>query len=100
LFDSASVAYRRVDSQYPTGDKVPAALYKLGLSQEKLKQTDAAKKTFEDLVKRFPNSGEAHWHVSGSALRSAARLALALRRPLRWPRTSRRPGVRRLDRTR
>jgi tol-pal system protein YbgF len=59
LFDSASVAYRRVDSQYPTGDKVPAALYKLGLSQEKLKQTDAAKKTFEDLVKRFPNSGEA-----------------------------------------
>jgi len=59
MFDSSAVAYRRVESQYPTGDKVPAALYKLGLSQEKLKQTSAAKKTFEDLVQRFPNSGEA-----------------------------------------
>ena len=59
MFDSASVAYGRVESQYPTGDKLPAALYKLGLSQEKLKQTAAARKTFEDLVKRFPNSGEA-----------------------------------------
>jgi TolA-binding protein len=38
---------------------VPAALYKLALSQERLKKTSAAKKTLEDLVKRYPNSGEA-----------------------------------------
>ena len=30
-----------------------------GSRRERLGQTDAAKKTFEDLVKRFPNSGEA-----------------------------------------
>jgi tol-pal system protein YbgF len=58
-FDSAAVEYARVESGWPSGDRVPAALYKLGLSREKLGQDDAAKKTFEDLVKRFPNSGEA-----------------------------------------
>ena len=58
-FDSASVEYAKVESGWPQGDRVPAALYKLGLSRERLNQTDAAKKTFEDLVKRFPNSGEA-----------------------------------------
>lgn len=58
-FDSAAVEYARVESGWPSGDRVPAALYKLGLSREKLGQDDAAKKSFEDLVKRFPNSGEA-----------------------------------------
>jgi tol-pal system protein YbgF len=58
-FDSAAVEYARVESSWPQGDRVPAALYKLGLSRERLGQTDEAKKTFEDLVKRFPNSGEA-----------------------------------------
>jgi len=58
-FDSASTEYARVESGWPQGDKVPAALYKLALSRDRLGQKDAAKKTFEDLVKRFPNSGEA-----------------------------------------
>jgi len=58
-FDSAAVEYGRVESGWPQGDRVPAALYKLGLSRERLGLPDAAKKTFEDLVKRFPNSGEA-----------------------------------------
>lgn len=58
-FDSAAVEYARVESGWPTGDRVPAALYKLGLSREKQGQDDAAKKSFEDLVKRYPNSGEA-----------------------------------------
>jgi tol-pal system protein YbgF len=58
-FDSAGAAYAKVEESWPQGDKVPAALYKLALSRDRLGQKDAAKKAFEDLVKRFPNSGEA-----------------------------------------
>jgi len=58
-FDSAAVEYARVETGWPQGDRVPAALYKTGLSRERLGQNDAAKKAFEDLVKRFPDSGEA-----------------------------------------
>ncbi len=58
-FDSAAVEYQRVVTDYPDGDKVPAALYKLALSQDKLGKSSEAKKTFEDLIKRFPDSGEA-----------------------------------------
>lgn len=58
-FDSAAVEYARVEAGWPKGDRVPAALYKLALSRERLGQAEASKKTFEDLVKRFPNSGEA-----------------------------------------
>ena len=58
-FDSAAVEYARVESDHPQGDKVPAALYKLALSEEKLGQGARARKIQEDLVKRFPLSGEA-----------------------------------------
>ncbi len=58
-FDSAAVAYAQVDSLHPGGDKVPAALYKLALCEEKLGHAPAARKRLEDLVKRFPLSGEA-----------------------------------------
>jgi len=58
-FDSAATEYAKVEPGWPQGDRVPASLYKLGLSREKLGLPDGAKKTFEDLVKRFPNSGEA-----------------------------------------
>jgi tol-pal system protein YbgF len=58
-FDSAAVEYARVESDYPQGDKVPAALYKLALAQEKLGESARARKTQEDLVKRYPLSGEA-----------------------------------------
>jgi tol-pal system protein YbgF len=58
-FDSAAVEYQRVVDDYPQGDKVAAAMYKLGLSQEKLRRTSEAKKTFEDLVRKYPMSGEA-----------------------------------------
>jgi len=51
--------HARVDNIYPSGDRVPAALYKLGLTQENLAQRDAARRTMQDLVKRFPQSGEA-----------------------------------------
>ena len=59
VFDSAEVEYAKVESTYPSGDKVPAALYKLGLSRDRLGKSGPAQKTLEDLVKRFPNSGEA-----------------------------------------
>jgi tol-pal system protein YbgF len=58
-FDSAATAYAQVSQQYPEGDKVPAALYKLAVSQEKLGHGPEARKTLEDLVRRFPLSGEA-----------------------------------------
>jgi tol-pal system protein YbgF len=58
-FDSAAVEYGRVEGLHPTGDKVPAALYKLALSQEKLGQAAPAKQTLETLVRRFPLAGEA-----------------------------------------
>jgi len=58
-FDSAAVEYARVGADWPQGDRVPASLYKLALSQEGMGQTGESKKTLQDLVKRFPQSGEA-----------------------------------------
>jgi tol-pal system protein YbgF len=58
-FDSALVEYEQVGARWGTGDRAPAALYKLGLCQERLSRSADSKKTFEDLVKRFPQSGEA-----------------------------------------
>jgi tol-pal system protein YbgF len=58
-FDSAGVEYARVEKGWPQGDKVPAAIYKLALSQEKLGKANEAKNGLQDLVKRFPLSGEA-----------------------------------------
>ncbi len=58
-FDSAAAEYGRVEAQWPQGDKVPAALYKRALCEEKLQHADLARKGLEDLVKRFPLSGEA-----------------------------------------
>lgn len=58
-FDSALVEYTRVGARWGGGDRAPAALYKLGLCEERLGRVAEAKKTFEDLVKRFPQSGEA-----------------------------------------
>jgi tol-pal system protein YbgF len=58
-FDSALVEYNRVGARWPTGDRAPAALYKTGLCQDRLGRGADARKTFENLVKRFPQSGEA-----------------------------------------
>jgi len=59
MFDSAAAEYAQVGTSYPAGDRVPAALYKLALSQEKLKHAAEARKTLSDLVQRYPLSGEA-----------------------------------------
>jgi tol-pal system protein YbgF len=58
-FDSAAVEYARVGARWPKGDRVPPALYRLGLCQQRLGHEDEARKTFEELVRRFPSSGEA-----------------------------------------
>jgi tol-pal system protein YbgF len=58
-FDSAAAEYAEVPKRWPEGDRVPAALYKLALSQERLDRGADARATFEDLVRRFPLSGEA-----------------------------------------
>jgi len=58
-FDSAAVEYAKVEAGWKDGDRVPAALYKLALSQEKIGNASGSKKTLADLVKRFPLSGEA-----------------------------------------
>lgn len=59
MFDSALVEYARVGVRWGTGDRAPASLYKLGLCEERLGRSAESRKTFEDLVKRFPQSGEA-----------------------------------------
>jgi tol-pal system protein YbgF len=58
-FDSAVVEYARVEADWPQGDKVPAALYKRALSEEKTGNSQGSRRDLEDLVKRFPLSGEA-----------------------------------------
>jgi len=58
-FDSAAAEYARVPERWPSGDRVPAALYKLGLCQERLGRAGDAKKTFEELIRKFPASSEA-----------------------------------------
>jgi tol-pal system protein YbgF len=58
-FDSAAVEYARVSERWPKGDRTPAALYKLGLCQDRLGRAADSRKTFEDLVRRFPAASEA-----------------------------------------
>jgi tol-pal system protein YbgF len=58
-FDSAAIAYGAVGQRWPKGDRTAAALYKLGLCQEKLGRAADARRTFQDLVNRFPGAGEA-----------------------------------------
>ena len=58
-FDSSAAEYERVEVLYPQGDKVPAALYKLALSQEKLGRPADSRATLERLVRKYPLSGEA-----------------------------------------
>lgn len=58
-FDSAAVEYAQVPAKWPDGNRVPPALYKLGLSQERLGRNEDSRKTLQDLVRRFPRSAEA-----------------------------------------
>jgi tol-pal system protein YbgF len=58
-FDSAAIAYADVPAKWPDGNRVPPALYKLALSQERLGRNEDSRKTLQDLLRRFPRSAEA-----------------------------------------
>jgi tol-pal system protein YbgF len=58
-FDSAAIEYAKVGVRWPKAERVPASLYKLGLCQERLGRAAESRRTFEDLVRRFPASSEA-----------------------------------------
>jgi tol-pal system protein YbgF len=57
-FDSAAAAYQAVGERWPKSDRAAASLYRLGLCQERLGRVSDAKKTFEELVRRFPTAAE------------------------------------------
>jgi TolA-binding protein len=44
---------------YPAGDKIPEAYYRKGLAQSNLKDPAGARATWEELLKKFPDSPEA-----------------------------------------
>jgi tol-pal system protein YbgF len=50
---------------YPTGDKLPEAYYRKGLALSNLKDVNAARAMWEELVKKFPNSQEATLATQG-----------------------------------
>lgn len=52
-------AFAAVESRWPNGDKVPGALLKIAACHEKEGNTAGARRTYEDLVARFPRSEEA-----------------------------------------
>ncbi len=58
-FQDAVPAFRQVISNYPQSNSVPAAWYKLGLSYERLKQDDFARKAYETVVKEHQDTNEA-----------------------------------------
>jgi len=58
-FDSAATEYALLEARFPQGDKVPASLWKRALCAEKLGRNEDARKLLQDLVKRYPQSGEA-----------------------------------------
>ena len=58
-YDSAATAYAAVEKADVKGDRVPAALWKLALCRDKLGEKTQSRQVLEDLVRRYPLSGEA-----------------------------------------
>jgi len=58
-YEKALEAFRKVPLAYPAGDKVPAALLKIGYCLVELGETAAASEALQDLIDRFPGSQEA-----------------------------------------
>jgi tol-pal system protein YbgF len=55
-FKEAATAYNDVIVNHPGTNSVPQAMYKLGLTYERMGQVDRARQTLEALIKRFPES--------------------------------------------
>jgi tol-pal system protein YbgF len=58
-YTKAAIEFHQVLEDYSTGDKVPSALYKLGLSLLEIKSVGQANKYFQELVDKYPNTEEA-----------------------------------------
>jgi tol-pal system protein YbgF len=58
-FASAIREYQKLIDSYPKGDKVPAALLKLGFSNQTMGEEAAARAALERITKDFPKSEEA-----------------------------------------
>jgi len=52
----AAQEFEGLIARFPVGTKVPDAMLKLGMTQNKLGQNDRAEKTFAQLRERYPNS--------------------------------------------
>jgi tol-pal system protein YbgF len=58
-FEKAILEYQKVIEKYPSGNKVPAAMLKQGLSFLKIGQTGNAKLVLKELIEKYPGSHEA-----------------------------------------
>jgi tol-pal system protein YbgF len=59
-YAEAIQVFQIVISQYPNGEKVPAAMLKMSYAQIAAGKTQTAKENLEALIKRFPQSNEAN----------------------------------------
>lgn len=58
-FPAAIIEFRAVVDNYPKGDKVPAALLKIGIANARLNNNGEARKSFDQVIRRYPKSPEA-----------------------------------------
>lgn len=66
-YETALEEFRKVPANYPTGDKVPAALLKAGFSLQALGHKRDACEAYRDLVNRFPGSEESRLAMTRQA---------------------------------
>jgi tol-pal system protein YbgF len=55
----AFIEFEKVERNYSTGNKLPGALYKMGLCYLNMKNRTEGKKYLDRVIKEFPNSPEA-----------------------------------------
>ncbi len=58
-WERAALEFNKVREGYPEGDKLSAALLKLGLCFEKLGDTESATSLLESVIEKYPDSSEA-----------------------------------------
>ena len=58
-YTEALEKFQQVSEKYPEGNKVPSAIFKVGLCQVALKLIDEAKQTFSTLIRDYPATPEA-----------------------------------------
>jgi tol-pal system protein YbgF len=58
-YEEAILEYEKVKNEYPSGDKVPSALFKQSLSFLKLGKKDEASIILKDLIRHYPQSEQA-----------------------------------------